>query len=79
MTKALQEYIEFYTEEIHDYKEVSTKKRMLTKWKKQAKEHLEDLREAFPGFLYGDRVTFVEIRNAEDEVQAIEKVYNTLK
>ena len=71
--------LNFYQEEIQQYEKVQTKKRMLTKWLKQAEEHLKDLNDHFMRHLYGEFVTAKDIRETEYEIMAIKHIYNNLK
>lgn len=79
MKKTIRDLVDFYQEEIQQYEKVQTKKRMLTKYLKQAKEHLKDLNDHLLKYLYGELVTYKDIRETENEIIAIKRVYNQLK
>lgn len=73
----------FYTEELPKFKTVATKKRMLTKWKKEVQEHLTDLQEAFKRpdkyrFLHGEKVTLWKVKLCEAELKYIINLYKNL-
>ena len=78
MNELLKKEVDFYQAEIQQYDKVQTKKRMLSKWLKEVEEHLSELNDNLMGYLYGELVTYKDIRDAEREAIAIKYVYNNL-
>lgn len=72
--------VEFYKYEIENYKTASAKKAYLTRARKQCVEHLIDLRWAskHSGWLHGERVTVDNFIEANDEINAIDSIYQQL-
>lgn len=80
-TSTLSETSSFYISELAKYKTTSSKKAFLTRSRKQAEEHHDDLVRAYGTshrMLHGELVERIDIVMAVQELKIINNLYNNL-